>query len=567
MLLILPFAKVTGQGNVYYVATNGNDANSGTLAKPWRTIQKAANTLKAGETVYIRGGVYNERVVPANSGTAGNYITYSAYQGETVVIDGTGISIGFGNGLFYIKDKNYIKVQNITIQKSGYIGLYALGNYLPRNNVVGLVISNVRVLNSGDAAIKVMYSDNLLIENSYTKESGSSGIGVWNSSNVLVDNNTVVNARNLPMPQGHEECITISSTSNFEVRENEVYFENFNNYLGAAGIDVKNSSYDGSIHHNYVHNFYQDGAIYLDAWEAGLNGSTSLHNINIYNNRIEHAGGISIGSERGGTVEGVNIYNNVVIDSSFSGILLHQTGGNGLRKNINIYNNTIFRSLWNGGAGIYIATRNIQNIVIKNNIVNFDPKWVGQITSFYPEQYVLNQITVNKNLTWGKTECSNDAPNCVELNNGTIRADPKFVSIPLLDLHLQANSPVIDVGLTLPLVSKDFDGLVRPQGQYYDLGAYEFASIIQPSNTPTATATNTATRTATPTATRTPTATSTNTPTVTPTSTFTPTATATSTPTATPTRTPTNTPTPTPTRTPECIIVTFSDGTVITVCR
>ncbi len=43
----------------YYVATTGNDANSGTLASPWRTIQKAANTMSAGDTVLIRGGTYN----------------------------------------------------------------------------------------------------------------------------------------------------------------------------------------------------------------------------------------------------------------------------------------------------------------------------------------------------------------------------------------------------------------------------------------------------------------------------------------------------------------------------
>ena len=35
-----------------------------------------------------RAGTYNERVIPENSGSAGNYITYAAYPGETVTIDG-----------------------------------------------------------------------------------------------------------------------------------------------------------------------------------------------------------------------------------------------------------------------------------------------------------------------------------------------------------------------------------------------------------------------------------------------------------------------------------------------
>ena len=51
----------------YYVATNGNDANPGTLSQPWRTIQKAANTVSAGDTVYIREGTYNEYVTMKTS--------------------------------------------------------------------------------------------------------------------------------------------------------------------------------------------------------------------------------------------------------------------------------------------------------------------------------------------------------------------------------------------------------------------------------------------------------------------------------------------------------------------
>ncbi len=88
----------------------------------------------------------------------------------------------------------------------------------------------------------------------------------------------------------------------------------------------KLSSSHGRIHNNYIHSFYQDGAIYLDAWDAGLNGTESLHNIDIYSNRIEHAGGISVGSERGGIVENINIYNNIITDSSWAGIVLHESG-------------------------------------------------------------------------------------------------------------------------------------------------------------------------------------------------------------------------------------------------
>ncbi|HEY84627.1 MAG TPA: DUF1565 domain-containing protein [Chloroflexi bacterium] len=78
------------QGNTCYVAPAGSDSNPGTKAQPWQTIQKAANTLAAGDTVYIRAGTYAEQVTPLNSGSAGSYITYAAYSGETAPINGGG---------------------------------------------------------------------------------------------------------------------------------------------------------------------------------------------------------------------------------------------------------------------------------------------------------------------------------------------------------------------------------------------------------------------------------------------------------------------------------------------
>ena len=70
----------------YYVAKTGSDSNPGTEAQPWLTITKAANTIVAGDTVYVKAGTYSEQVIPANSGTSGSYITYSVYSGATRVI-------------------------------------------------------------------------------------------------------------------------------------------------------------------------------------------------------------------------------------------------------------------------------------------------------------------------------------------------------------------------------------------------------------------------------------------------------------------------------------------------
>ena len=88
--LLLTFAAGTGLAHaaIYYVNVNaGLDSNAGTSpATPWKTIQKAANTMVAGDTVQIMAGVYPESVVPQNSGEAGAVITYRAYGDGEVVI-------------------------------------------------------------------------------------------------------------------------------------------------------------------------------------------------------------------------------------------------------------------------------------------------------------------------------------------------------------------------------------------------------------------------------------------------------------------------------------------------
>jgi hypothetical protein len=72
----------------YVSASLGNDANPGTLAQPFQSIQQAANVAQAGDTVFIRAGVYRQTIVPRNSGAPGRPIVYEPYQNEQVTLDG-----------------------------------------------------------------------------------------------------------------------------------------------------------------------------------------------------------------------------------------------------------------------------------------------------------------------------------------------------------------------------------------------------------------------------------------------------------------------------------------------
>jgi hypothetical protein len=86
---------------IYYVATNGNNNNAGTISQPFLTIQRAQTSVVAGDTVYIRGGLYamTEAQIAQysgiwayvtllnKSGSSGKRINYWAYPGEKPVFD------------------------------------------------------------------------------------------------------------------------------------------------------------------------------------------------------------------------------------------------------------------------------------------------------------------------------------------------------------------------------------------------------------------------------------------------------------------------------------------------
>lgn len=79
-------------GPVRYVATTGDDAASGTSGTPWRTLQHAFESLRPGDTLYVRGGVYVEDVnIPGpamHPGSPQHPIWVQAQGGEHVLLKG-----------------------------------------------------------------------------------------------------------------------------------------------------------------------------------------------------------------------------------------------------------------------------------------------------------------------------------------------------------------------------------------------------------------------------------------------------------------------------------------------
>jgi hypothetical protein len=82
-------ARPLGAGPAYFAdAKAGHDDADGSQARPWKTLAYAIGRLKPGDTLYLRGGVYYERVTISAVGTPEKPITIRSYPKELAIIDG-----------------------------------------------------------------------------------------------------------------------------------------------------------------------------------------------------------------------------------------------------------------------------------------------------------------------------------------------------------------------------------------------------------------------------------------------------------------------------------------------
>ncbi len=101
--MLLLFIATAVNATNYYVATNGNDNNPGTITQPWLTWQKGFSTVSAGDILYIRGGNYTGMYgtghgvrISGRDGSSSAKITVMAYPGEVPMLDCSSLSSSAG---------------------------------------------------------------------------------------------------------------------------------------------------------------------------------------------------------------------------------------------------------------------------------------------------------------------------------------------------------------------------------------------------------------------------------------------------------------------------------------
>jgi hypothetical protein len=216
-----------------------------------------------------------------------------------------------------------------------------------------------------------------------------------------------------------------------------------NGRTGASlGANTRGVTLDGNVWHDIGRlapgeygcvprtKYYQnhDHAIYV----------ADAHEITVVNNvfyNLRRGWAVHRYSSRGMAGRGLLIANNTFSGANpyRAGQVILATATTGLRIENNIFHAPL-------SAGLYFENLMFPGAVVRNNLVYGGRLMVGR----------PRRVAISSN--WEDT-------------------DPRFISPS--DFRLQGSSPALDAGVTIPEAPHDADGVRRPQGKAYDLGAYE----------------------------------------------------------------------------------------------
>lgn len=170
VFLAIVSVSSTATASTYHVATTGNDTANGSVAAPWKTIQRAANAVSAGDTVVIHAGTYTGFLVDT-SGTQAAPITFS---GDGVVnINGAATT---DRDAVHIDGASWIVVEGLIVTGATRAGISA-------ENCDHVTVRKNTIAQNGRWGVFSSFCDDLVVEDNDVSRSGTEhGVYASNSA-------------------------------------------------------------------------------------------------------------------------------------------------------------------------------------------------------------------------------------------------------------------------------------------------------------------------------------------------------------------------------------------------
>lgn len=480
---------------IFYISSEGDDSNTGSLVRPWKTISRLnRETLRPGDRIFLEGGTHFSGTLLIDSAdiTGGDKIIISSFGKGRAVIDG-----GTSSGIRIKMAKDFI-VRNLTVKGSGR---------KTGNETDGMVISHcsdfildsIEVTGFQHSGIKIRDCTNTRITNVSAHGNGFAGIHVtsekanhptdYGNENIYIGYCTAFNNPGDPtVTNNHSGNGILASSVKGGIIE---YCEAYNNGWdmpwtgnGPVGIWIWDCT-DFTIqycisHHNKTNPVAKDGGGFdLD---GGVSNSVIQYCIS-YNNQGAGYGLFEFGASKPWQNNIVR-YNISLNDGLINeGSLAVWKGGKDMiMSHCEIYNNTFINDTLKAVSLSLI--NNCEGFRFTNNIFLYGGTFIMRGQKIEDEKFISNCM-------WN-TKGHINLPDKIDKEN--LITDP-LVNRPFTIgirsqeeiqhwfgafLSLQPGSPLIDRGASIepsygiPFSGFDIAGTPVPQGKSPDIGAVEF---------------------------------------------------------------------------------------------
>ncbi len=313
-------------------------------------------------------------------------------------------------------------------------------------NAFWIVIDGFEVKDQPRAGIRAAVSDFIKIRNNYCHNNFRWGIFTGFTDDLTIENNICSFSED-------EHGIYVSNSSDRPIIRNNHAFNN-----SGCGIHMNGDISQGGD--GIISNAIVEGNILND---NGLGGGSAINMDGVQDSEI---------------------FNNLIYNNHATGIAMYQIDGGDASKNNKVYNNTIIQPA--DGRWCIISVDGSTGNTLYNNILINHHSFRGSIAidaasaiGFVSDYNILvNRLSDddgNSNMTLSQWQM-------LGYDLHSMIADPEeqiFVDNTIGNYHLLQNAQAVDTGtnLVLPTVFEDLENIPRPQGNGFDIGAYEYNTL------------------------------------------------------------------------------------------
>ena len=444
----------------WYVDASAPGGGDGSFGSPFQTIQQGLNAAFAGDSVIVRAGTYTltSTLNFPRSGTASDPITLKAFDGEYVLVERSPAA-----NIYMIQtSRSYLTIEGIVFD----------GNYGTTNGMLRLdagghhqTFRNCEIRRHGNHMMR-LDCDDLLMEDCY----------IHHAVNVL----PTADAHCLHSQTGHRHtfrrCEVAYATGDLwqgsrDGQWTDIVFDQCDLHIEPADGDSNGITPGVLITENHLDTKADTGGAWISlnvtVRDSIVRGSRA--------SRVSNGGALNLKDP----CQGFVIVGNLIYDNRVAFRLRYPSTDYVIYNNF-VYDNDVAFRLEDGISGLDIFNNTFYD---NAQSVREDGAAPGSLI-FQNNIFVLSLSQASNN--WWGTYTNNlfsqvgvgwSDPNAVV-------ADPLFVDRGTFNLHLTADSPAIDAGMTILEVSDDFDGTIRPTGMAYDLGADEYQPSLAASEPP-----------------------------------------------------------------------------------